>query len=88
MIMGMQTVWVMGDRKDILKLPKPQVEGYLTYGGRECFFTPSFLDCGFIQLPHQVHMVMSRITLKWFIGAKNIIYQYQLKYSHSSYQIN
>jgi len=33
MIMGMQTVWVIGDTADILKLPKPQVEGYLTYGG-------------------------------------------------------
>ena len=37
MIMGMQTVWVMGDTADILKLPKPQVEGYLTYGGGELF---------------------------------------------------
>jgi hypothetical protein len=36
MIMGMQTVWVVGDTADILKLPKPQVEGYLNYGGGEC----------------------------------------------------
>jgi hypothetical protein len=36
MIMGMQTVWVFGDTVDILKLPKPQVEGYLNYGGGEC----------------------------------------------------
>jgi len=35
MIMGMQTVWVFGDTADILKLPKPQVEGYLSYGGGE-----------------------------------------------------
>jgi L-ascorbate oxidase len=33
MVMGMQTVWVFGDAKDILKVPKPQVEGFLTYGG-------------------------------------------------------
>lgn len=31
--MGMQTVWVFGDTSDILKYPKPLVEGYLTYGG-------------------------------------------------------
>lgn len=31
--MGMQTVWVFGDTADILRLPKPQVQGYLTYGG-------------------------------------------------------
>jgi hypothetical protein len=37
MIMGMQTVWVFGDTSDILKLPKPRVEGYLTYGGGKCF---------------------------------------------------
>ena len=33
MIMGMQTVWVMGDAKDILTVPKLEVEGFLTYGG-------------------------------------------------------
>ncbi|TVY83023.1 Multicopper oxidase [Lachnellula suecica] len=33
MIMGMQTVWVHGDAKDILTVPRPDVEGYLTYGG-------------------------------------------------------
>jgi len=30
---GMQTVWVMGNETEVLKLPKPEVEGYLTYGG-------------------------------------------------------
>ncbi|KAH7055991.1 Cupredoxin [Macrophomina phaseolina] len=33
MIMGMQTVWVFGDSKDILTLPLPMVEGYLVPGG-------------------------------------------------------
>lgn len=33
MIQGMQTVWVFGDAEDVMKLPKPEVEGYLTYGG-------------------------------------------------------
>ena len=34
MIMGMQTAWVFGDAEDILgKVPKPEVQGYLTYGG-------------------------------------------------------
>ncbi|KAI9692770.1 MAG: hypothetical protein M1820_009369 [Bogoriella megaspora] len=33
MIQGMQTVWVFGDAKDILRVPKPDVEGFLTYGG-------------------------------------------------------
>lgn len=33
MIQGMQTVWVHGDAKDIMKLGYPDVEGYLTYGG-------------------------------------------------------
>jgi hypothetical protein len=42
MIMGMQTVWVFGDTADILRLPKPQVKGYLTYGGGEFLFFPSF----------------------------------------------
>ena len=29
----MQTVWVMGDTQDIMKIPSPMVENYLTYGG-------------------------------------------------------
>ncbi|KAL9616304.1 MAG: hypothetical protein Q9160_008817 [Pyrenula sp. 1 TL-2023] len=34
MIMGMQTVWVFGDAADITQgVPKPEVQGYLTYGG-------------------------------------------------------
>ncbi|KID74081.1 Multicopper oxidase aurL2 [Metarhizium brunneum] len=33
MIQGMQTVWVNGDAEDILKVGKPDVEGYLLYGG-------------------------------------------------------
>lgn len=33
MIMGMQTAWVFGDAQDILSVPKPEVDGYLTYGG-------------------------------------------------------
>ena len=31
---GMQTVWVMGNETEVLgKVPRPEVEGYLTYGG-------------------------------------------------------
>ena len=33
MLMGMQTVWVFGDVNELLVLPKPEVSGYLTYGG-------------------------------------------------------
>jgi len=34
MIMGMQTVWVMGDREQLLdEVGYPDVQGYLTYGG-------------------------------------------------------
>lgn len=34
MLMGMQTVWVMGNETELLdKVPRPEVEGYLTYGG-------------------------------------------------------
>jgi len=33
MIMGMQTVWVMGNETELLTIPKPDVTGYLTYGG-------------------------------------------------------
>lgn len=33
MVMGMQTVWVMGNETEVLKLPRPEVEGYLTFGG-------------------------------------------------------
>ncbi len=34
MIMGMQTLWVMGNETELLgKVPRPEVEGYLTYGG-------------------------------------------------------
>ena len=40
--MGMQTVWVFGNTADILKKPKPQVEGYLTYGGGEPYLFVSF----------------------------------------------
>lgn len=33
MIMGMQTVWVMGNETEVLgKVPRPDVEGYLTVG--------------------------------------------------------
>ena len=31
---GMQTTWVMGNETEVLeKVPRPEVEGYLTYGG-------------------------------------------------------
>ena len=31
---GMQTVWVMGNETEVLgKVPRPEVEGYLAYGG-------------------------------------------------------
>lgn len=31
---GMQTVWVMGNEVEVLyRVPRPEVEGYLTYGG-------------------------------------------------------
>ncbi|KAH7305099.1 putative laccase [Rhexocercosporidium sp. MPI-PUGE-AT-0058] len=33
MIMGMQTVWVMGNASEVMKADKLDVEGYLTYGG-------------------------------------------------------
>jgi hypothetical protein len=33
MIMGMQTVWVMGNASEITRVPLPDAEGYLTYGG-------------------------------------------------------
>lgn len=33
MVMGMQTVWVFGDAEQVMKLPRADVEGYLTYGG-------------------------------------------------------
>ncbi|KAJ4304489.1 hypothetical protein N0V90_000015 [Kalmusia sp. IMI 367209] len=33
MVMGMQTVWVFGDANDVLKVPKPEVEGFLNFGG-------------------------------------------------------
>ncbi|KAK9482967.1 L-ascorbate oxidase [Lipomyces starkeyi] len=33
MMMGMQTVWVFGDRNDVLRLGYPAVKGYLSYGG-------------------------------------------------------
>ncbi|KAL7947719.1 multicopper oxidase [Trichoderma barbatum] len=33
MVMGMQTVWVFGDARDILDVKYPEVTGYLEYGG-------------------------------------------------------
>lgn len=33
MVMGMQTVWVMGNESEILKVPVGHVQGYLEYGG-------------------------------------------------------
>ena len=34
MIMGMQTVWVMGNESEVLRMAgTPEVEGYLTFGG-------------------------------------------------------
>ncbi|KAH8654950.1 Cupredoxin [Tricladium varicosporioides] len=34
MVFGMQTAWVMGNSTEVLgRVPAPQVEGYLTYGG-------------------------------------------------------
>ena len=33
MLMGMQTVWIFGDAKEVMALPKVEVGGYLSYGG-------------------------------------------------------
>ncbi|KAL6711560.1 hypothetical protein ACN47E_004494 [Coniothyrium glycines] len=33
MIMGMQSVWIMGDYEDIVKIPYSGAEGYLEFGG-------------------------------------------------------
>ena len=33
MVMGMQTVWVMGDESEIMGVPLSHVQGYLEYGG-------------------------------------------------------
>ncbi|KAG4413452.1 hypothetical protein IFR04_013429 [Cadophora malorum] len=33
MLMGMQTVWVMGNASEVMKADRLDVEGYLTYGG-------------------------------------------------------
>lgn len=33
MIMGMQTVWVMGNAAEITRHTEPFVKGYLEYGG-------------------------------------------------------
>ncbi|KAI9827283.1 MAG: hypothetical protein M1832_005421 [Thelocarpon impressellum] len=33
LVMGMSTTWVFGNSTDILKVPKPMVQSYLTYGG-------------------------------------------------------
>jgi len=33
MIMGMQSVWVMGDYAEVAAIPPEDVGGYLTYGG-------------------------------------------------------
>jgi hypothetical protein len=62
MIMGMQTVWVFGDPSDILKLPRPRVEGYLTYGGGErLFFLSSPALFNDIE---QAHTAMPHMILK------------------------
>ena len=39
---------MFGDTADILKLPKPQVKGYLTYGGGEFYFPSFSLFCFFV----------------------------------------
>ena len=33
MVMGMQTLWVMGNETELLKLSRPDVQGYLEFGG-------------------------------------------------------
>lgn len=33
MVMGMQSVWVMGDYRDITGIPAVDAAGYLEYGG-------------------------------------------------------
>lgn len=33
MLMGMQTVWIMGNASEITAIPQPYAEGYLSYGG-------------------------------------------------------
>ncbi|KAK0099391.1 hypothetical protein ONS96_008419 [Cadophora gregata f. sp. sojae] len=33
MLMGMQTIWVMGNAKQVMKVDRLDVQGYLTYGG-------------------------------------------------------
>lgn len=44
MVMGMQSVWVMGDYQDIVTIPAADVAGYLQYGGNvngNASFAPS-----------------------------------------------
>jgi L-ascorbate oxidase len=33
MIMGMQSVWIMGDYEDIARIPYHGAQGYLEFGG-------------------------------------------------------
>jgi L-ascorbate oxidase len=33
MIMGMQSVWIMGDYEEIVRIPYSGAEGYLEFGG-------------------------------------------------------
>ena len=33
MVQGMQTVWVFGNAEDIMRVGRPDVDGYLEYGG-------------------------------------------------------
>jgi L-ascorbate oxidase len=32
-VIGMQTVWVMGNQTEIMAVPAEHVQGYLSYGG-------------------------------------------------------
>ena len=34
MVMGMQSVWVMGDWEEIARIPYSGAEGYLDFGGK------------------------------------------------------
>lgn len=37
MVMGMQSVWVFGDKKQLMKVGSPEVNGYLEFGGGKYF---------------------------------------------------
>jgi hypothetical protein len=59
---GMQTPWAFGNATDVLRLPRPEVEGgYLTYGG-DVYGTENHYPSSVIHYDDDVRIFLPKLT--------------------------